>query len=258
MECGGRTRTWVEVEGDPDTLIAFLHGSRQSGSVARNFTDRQFEALGPTVIYPDGVGRHFNDLRVGFQESARLESIDDVGFLTELISLYDARTVIGCGFSNGGQMLLRLLFDAPLHLHAAALFGASLPTDTNLIEGLEEFTPTPILLVQSTADPLVPYEGGESGIGDANRGETHSAIDSAETLAKLNGSTQHRHLDFAGFSYDDFTDGEPVRLVTVEDHGHMVPVDKQLDARLGPSSTATTGAKLLTDFLADAADARTR
>lgn len=109
MESGGRTRTWVEIEGDPETLIIFLHGSRQSGSVARNFTDRQFEALGPTVIYPDGVGRHFNDLRVGF--------------LTELISLYDARTVIGCGFSNGGQMLLRLLYDAPLRLHAAALFG---------------------------------------------------------------------------------------------------------------------------------------
>lgn len=248
MECGGRTRTWVEVDGDPDTLIVFLHGSRQSGSVARNFTDRQFEALGPTVIYPDGVGRHFNDLRVGFQESARQENIDDVGFLTELISLYDARTVIGCGFSNGGQMLLRLLFDAPLHLHAAALFGASLPTDANLIEGLGEFTPTPILVVQGTADPLVPYEGGE----------TRSAIDSAETLAKLNGSTQHRHLDFDGFSYDDFTGGEPVRLVTIEDHGHMVPVDKQLDARLGPSSTATTGVKLLTDFLADVADARTR
>lgn len=103
-------------------------------------------------------------------------------------------------------------------------------------------------MVQGTADPLVPYEGGE----------TRSAFDSAETLAKLNGSTQHRHLDFDGFSYDDFTGGEPVRLVTMKDHGHMVPVDKQLDARLGPSSTATTGVKLLTDFLADVADARTR
>lgn len=247
---GGRDRTWTQIDGDPNTAIIFLHGSRQSGSVARNFTDRQFEGLGPTVLYPDGVGRHFNDLRTGLQESARTENVDDVAFISELMRPFD--TVIGCGFSNGGQMWLRMLFDAPVAPAAVALFGASMPTESNTLP-VGEFSPTPILAVQGTADPLVPYDGGVAGLSGMNRGETRSALDSARYLAGLNGSTNHVRTTDNLLTYDDFTGGTPVRLVTIEGFGHMVPTAKELDPRLGPGTTQTTGAALLTEFLDDAA-----
>lgn len=256
MQIGGQTRTWTEIPGDPATAIMFLHGSRQSGAVARNFTNRQFEGLGPTVLYPDGHHHHFNDLRTGLQERARTDNIDDVAFLSALCARFDR--VIGCGFSNGGQMLLRMLFDAPRTLHAAALFGASMPTPSNTLLAAGEFTPTPILAVQGTADPLVPFTGGVAGLGDMNRGETRSAIDSAAYLAGLNGSHDYTVEEHDGFAVHTFTGGEPVRLVAVAGMGHLVPVDKQLDARLGPGTDLFTGAELLTAFLAGGAGERTR
>ena len=254
LEFGGRTRTWIEVPGeDTGTLILFLHGSRQSGNVARNFTDRTFESLGHTVIYPDGVGRHFNDARRGFQESARTLGIDDVGFLTELLARYPHERVIGCGFSNGGQMLIRMLLDAPSALSAAALFGASMPTEDNTLPPQnpeQPWHPTPILCVQGTADPLVPYEGGMAGIGGNNRGLTRSAQDSAEYFARRNGATFEGRTQLGEHVLTDTWNGDaPVRLVTIEGFGHMVPCAKDLDPRLGPGTREVTGAGLVEKFL---------
>ncbi|WP_277099646.1 alpha/beta hydrolase family esterase [Corynebacterium riegelii] len=250
MDYGGLERTWIQIDGDPGTAIMFLHGSRQSASVVRNFTNHQFEGLGPTVVYPDGYHHHFNDLRVEFQERARRDNIDDVGFLTALAGRFDR--VIACGFSNGGQMVLRLLWESPITFEAAALFGASLPIDANVIELSAPFTPTPLLIVQGTEDPLVPYQGGMSGIGNANRGETMSAMDSARRLARYNGAeTQHTHTQHDGYTEDTWNapGAQPVRLVSVAGVGHLVPVDKQLDPRLGPGTDKVTGAQLLTRFL---------
>lgn len=251
LEFGGRTRTWVEVPGaDTGTLILFLHGSRQSGNVARNFTDRSFESLGHTVLYPDGVGRHFNDARRGFQESARTLDIDDVGFLTELIARYPHERVIGCGFSNGGQMLIRMLLDAPRTLSAAALFGASMPTEDNTLPPKGSWHPTPILSVQGTADPLVPYEGGMAGIGGNNRGMTRSAHDSAECFAKRNGAQLHSETHLSEHvTLDTWEGAAPVHLVTIEGFGHMVPCSKELDPRLGPGTREVTGAGLVEKLL---------
>ena len=243
----GRERRWIEVPGDSGTLLLVLHGSLQSGSVMRNFTDRIFEGLGPTVVYPDGVKHHFNDLRTGFNEDARRLKVDDVGFLTAIVERY-AMPTIGCGFSNGGQMVLRLLFDASGLLAGAATFGASMPTPDNTMVPTGNYRPTKLLSVQGTADPLVPYEGGEAGIGGANRGETRSAVDSAAFFAGLNGCAGREMQQRGGVRVDDWAGEHPVRLVTLEGAGHLVPVHKELDARLGPNPQAPTGGELLSEF----------
>lgn len=251
-----RERTWLEVtagDGPADTLVLFLHGSLQSGSVARNFTGRTFDTLaspGCRVVYPDGIGRHFNDLRRSFTESARTLGVDDVGFLRELIALYGAARVIGCGFSNGGQMLLRMLFDAPGALHGAALFGAPAPTEDNMLSAPAGWVPTPILAVQGTADPIVPYHGGEAGLGPANRGTARSALDSARYLASLNGAVRHeRSHPKPRVTVDTWSGGSaPVELWSLEGVGHLVPSPARLDERLGPGTDAVVGADLVRDY----------
>ena len=182
-------------------VVLFLHGSLQSGSVARRFTGNTFDALterGCVVIYPDGVDRHFNDHRIGFQEKARQDGVDDVGFLSALVSEVRFATgaggrLIGCGFSNGGQMIQRLAIEQPGLLDGIATFGAPWPTADNILpavaQRLSGWVATPVLTVQGTADPLVPYNGGTAGIGAANRGEARSALDSARYFASLNGFT---------------------------------------------------------------------
>ena len=244
----GHERRWIEIPGNADALLLVLHGSLQSSNVMRNFTDRTFEGLGPTVVYPDGIKHHFNDLRAGFNEDARRMRIDDVGFLTKLVEHYSADTVIGCGFSNGGQMIMRLLFDAPGLLAGAATFGASMPTADNTLSTTDNYQPTKLLAVQGTKDKLVPYDGGVAGIGGNNRGETRSALDSAEFFAGLNGCTGHVTSTSEKLRVDDWTGEHPVRLVSLEGAGHMVPVDKELDPRLGHNPKSPTGGELIRQF----------
>ena len=244
----GHERRWIEIKGTTKALLLVLHGSLQSGNVLRNFTDRTFEGLGPTVVYPDGIKHHFNDLRAGFNEDARRMRIDDVGFLTKLVEHYSADTVIGCGFSNGGQMIMRLLFDAPGLLAGAATFGASMPTADNTLSTTDNYQPTKLLAVQGTKDKLVPYDGGVAGIGGNNRGETRSALDSAEFFAGLNGCTGHVTSTSEKLRVDDWTGEHPVRLVSLEGAGHMVPVDKELDPRLGHNPKSPTGGELIRQF----------
>ncbi|EEI17913.1 alpha/beta hydrolase family esterase [Corynebacterium lipophiloflavum] len=254
-----RQRRYIEVTGEnpvphPETLVLFLHGSLQSGSVARNFTANTFDALATdttTVLYPDGVGRHFNDLRRGLTESARTLGVDDVGFLKTLISIYDPARVIGCGFSNGGQMLLRMLCEAPATLAGVALFGSAAPTDDNMICSTERWVPTPILCVQGTADPIVPYNGGLAGISEFNRGKARSALDSARFLAQLNHAGEHVTTRPAeGVRVDSFAGEAPVELWSIEGMGHLVPARKRLDPRLGPGTDKVVGAQLVREFFA--------
>ena len=243
----GHERRGIEIPGNADALLLVLHGSLQSSNVMRNFTDRTFEGLGPTVVYPDGINHHFNDLRAGFNEDARRMRIDDVGFLTQVVEHYGLPT-IGCGFSNGGQMIMRLLFDAPGLLTGAATFGASMPTEDNTLTTTDNYQPTKLLAVQGTEDKLVPYKGGVAGIGGNNRGETRSALNSAEFFADLNACTGHVTSTSEKLRVDDWAGEHPVRLVSLEGAGHMVPVNKDLDPRLGHNPKSPTGGELIREF----------
>ncbi len=268
IEHDGMQRRFTEVLPDtpaPDApVILFLHGSLQSGSVARRFTGNTFDALadrGCTVIYPDGVDRHFNDHRVGFQEKARQLLIDDTSFLSSLIPRSHG-PVIGCGFSNGGAMIQRFALERPGVLDGIACFGSAWPTDDNLLPEIAalipNWAPTPVLCVQGTADPLVPYEGGSSGIGDANRGTARSAIDSARYFAQLNSLNPEHHTSASsdGVRVDRFGPGVPgspaqaanVELWSIEGMGHLVPSPKKLDEKIGPGTDKVVGADLVANF----------
>ena len=232
----GIVRTWVELDGHGDALVLFLHGLRQSGNVARSFTGRTFDALaerGCTVVYPDALDRRFNALDPG-------SGSDDVGFLTELIGLYRPRRVIGCGFSNGGQMLVRLLFDAPGALHGIATFGTPLPALDTMPARPGNWVPTPVLSVHGTADPLVPYLPGERP----------GALQSAAFLAALSGSGEHAvEQPSPGLRRDTWSGGSaPVELWSVEGMGHVVPAPVALDERLGPGTDLVVGAELVGRF----------
>lgn len=285
------TEVLPDSPADDAPVIVFLHGSLQSGSVARRFTGNTFDALadrGCIVLYPDGVERHFNDHRVGFQEKARQLLIDDTSFLSSLLPPTSG-PVIGCGFSNGGAMIQRFALERPGTLSGIACFGSAWPTDDNLLPVIAALTsnwvPTPALCIQGTADPLVPYRGGPSGIGTANRGTARSAIDSARFFAELNGLNPAHHTtasrdgvridrfgpgvpgsparisdipesaqaDSAAAAYAEAADAAPayaapVELWSIEGMGHLVPSPKKLDDKIGPGTDKVVGADLVARF----------
>lgn len=173
---GDRTRTLLVV-GDPDrpagrALVLVFHGSRQTGSVHRAVTRGQLDALADddraVIAYLDGYRGNWNDARRASRFPARLAEIDDVAFARAVVARLhethgiDVDRVVGVGYSNGGQMVMRLLHEAPDLLAGGVVVAAGLPTPENLLlpSPIPPARPVPVAIVHGTRDPIAPYEGG--------------------------------------------------------------------------------------------------
>jgi len=257
----GRDRTFVVVTPDgvgPEApVLLYFHGSLQNGNVARNFTGRTFDTMaaerGIRLVYPDGVDRHFNDTRLQLREKTRQLGVDDVGFTRAIVDWLGATSVHACGYSNGGQMVMRLLHDAPGLLTGAATFAATMPADNNRVAGLgTDLVPTPYLAIHGTADHIVRYDGGVAGLDPAHtRGELISALASAEYFAGVNGLGEADHTRFSpveGVTVDRWDGAAPVELWSIDGMGHLVPTPKQLPASVGPGTTSVVAAEVVADF----------
>lgn len=260
----GITRKFIVVEpselpNEPN-LLFFFHGSQQSASVARRFTDGTFDDMaqrtGTLLVYPDGYHNHFNDARGILPAKTREDGINDVTFTEALVALlrdeYGVGKVYACGYSNGGQMTLRLLFDAPGLLSGAGVFCSTLGAGNNHTPSNPDaaFLPTPVMMISGISDPITPFQGGVIGAGTNHyRGEVLSAEATAARLAKLNNA----QLAQPSHPYPDVTitlyDGDnPVELWAVQGMGHLVPCGKTLDARLGKPTDSFLAADALAKF----------
>jgi polyhydroxybutyrate depolymerase len=210
----------------------------------REATAHRFDQLadeqGLIVVYPDGYERHWNDCRKIAHYSARTRNIDDLGFLRALVEHLrvtygaDARRVYVVGYSNGGQMAFRLALEAPDLLAGIAAVAANLPAPENM-DCQASGRPVPVLLLNGTADPINPYEGGEVTIfGHGNRGRVLSSADSAAWIAKLDGaepevvaqrlpSSQPADKGWAERSVWKAPSGMEVGLYTIHGGGHTLP-----------------------------------
>jgi len=185
-------------------LVLVFHASRGSGARARAAFgyefDRLAESAGFIVVYPDGFEGHWNDCRRAGPYSANRLQVDDVGFTRALVDHFvreqaaDRRRVFATGLSNGGQMALRLALEAPELVRAVAPVAASLPTGGNM-DCQTLGRPVSILLMNGTADPMNPYEGGEVALFGwlGSRGHvlsTQNTIDYWRELAASQGPPQ--------------------------------------------------------------------
>lgn len=257
----GRERTYLLRESTvpTDAVLIYFHGSQQSGSVGRKFTNNTFDAVACHVVYPDGVEQHWNDARIGLHEKTRDLGVDDVGFVTALLARLHGylgfSRVFLAGYSNGGQMVMRLLHDAPGLLAGAATFAATMPAEGNRVDGLGEAdTPTPYLAMHGTADHIVKYDGGVAGLDDAHsRGVLVSAFESARYFAATNGLDDSDHEAVPGpegVTVDRWSrEGVPtVELWSIEGMGHVVPTPKQLPASIGPGTDSVVASDVLARF----------
>lgn len=265
IEFQGHTRTFLVVEpshlGPHPDLLLFFHGSLQSGNVMRRFTNGTFDELaqrtGTVLVYPDGVDRHFNDCRAQLPVAARELGIDDVAFTRELIRLmraeFSTSRTLACGYSNGGQMVLRLLFDAPGLINRACIFASTLGEGANHAPSNPEsaYIPTPVLFMHGTSDPLAPYEGGVAGIDAARtRGPVTSAEWTARHFAALNGADSRPQITapYPGVKLRRWEADNPVELLTMEGVGHVIPSGNEIDPRLGANTDAFRAANVVERF----------
>lgn len=178
-------------------LVIVLHGSAMDGATMRRWTGYEFDRLadrdGFVVLYPDGHKKNWNDCRRDAAYAARLENVDDLGFIRLLIERFASEKgvnpskVFAFGYSSGGQMAQRLAIEAPDMVAAVATAGANLPTPVNSLCAPEGRTAR-VMLVSGTDDPIVPFRGGEVSLfGLASRGMALSSTETAAELARRNG-----------------------------------------------------------------------
>jgi len=150
-------------------LLIVLHGGSGNAQSVQGFTRMNTisNANGFVTVYPQG----FAEAAPGYSwadgrgTSADEQGVDDVGFIDALIDTLQAAyaihpdSVYVCGFSNGGFMTQRLACEIPERFAAIGGLGCSL--DTALINSCQPGQPVPMMYVSGTADPFVPYAGGE-------------------------------------------------------------------------------------------------
>jgi polyhydroxybutyrate depolymerase len=272
LDVGGRTRTFEVVKGaatsgKPAVLLIF-HGSNQSGRRFRASTNESFDELtsdgAALVVYLDGYKAHWNDARVTIDFAARKEGVDDVAFTRAVIDDLvaadgaDRERVYAFGYSNGGQLVLRLAIEAPELLAGMALVGASQPVDGNLVVEHPRSKRLPAVLIHGTKDPLVPYAGGVASLwGFRPRGEVMSAPASARYLADRNGimtppaaTRISDDVDVAEYRADGTP---PVVLYTIRGGGHTVPGRKSFPRIMGRTSHSFDTATVVAEFFGLAA-----
>jgi polyhydroxybutyrate depolymerase len=257
-------------------LVLVLHGGGGDGGRFRLLTDGAFERLadeqGFLVAYPDALGGQWNGCRAGAPYHEALAGIDETAFLRAVVRRArdlcgrDLGGVFVVGYSNGGQLGLRLALEVPGDFGAFAVIGAHLP----VLEQRDchaSGTPVSIFLVSGTNDPINPWRGGRVV---APGGESLGEVLSAEATAAyfhslLGGADQPKIEQHADRDPGDGTrvetrrwvaEGREVVLMIVHGGGHALPhPNARFPAALvGRTSRDVDGARVIWDFFARQAD----
>ncbi len=244
MSVGGTQRSYVMVVPDGarrrrlPTVIA-LHGAVMDGrGMQRTFAlDKIAEREGFIAVYPDGLHRRWNDgRRIAWGRAA--ERVNDVAFLNALAKhlvdegLADPKRLYLVGVSNGGMMAFRMACDAPKTFTAYAAIIANMPV--NLTRSCHPQKGVPMLIMNSTKDPLIPWRGGRLGFA-GRLGQVVSTEESMAFWQRNNGCTGPRQRKplpdkdrkdgstVMAEQYNHCQSGAPVVLITIEGGGHLPP-----------------------------------
>jgi len=171
LRIGGQLRTFTDVlpaNAKRVPLVLVLHGNLQQGNDMREHTSWAQAAArqGFAAVFPDGLNRSWADLRTAHERGGNSPpaGTDDVAFLLALVDRYvaagiaDPHRVYVTGVSNGGAMTMTLACQHPERIAAAASVVMELtPT---VAAACHPARPVPMLMMNGTADPLIPYAGG--------------------------------------------------------------------------------------------------
>jgi polyhydroxybutyrate depolymerase len=199
LQHGGRLRRYAVylpanlASGAP--LVMALHGANSDGTGMRLLMGHRLDYLadrhGMAVVYPEGEQRQWSDCRRASDGKINRQpnAPDDVGFLQALrddLTIrhgIDATRVHVVGFSDGGQMGLRLALQNPKMVASLSIIGASLPSPGRSRCGPLPRDAPPVLMINGTHDRLNPYFGGDAEMASGTVISMMPAIDTAAWLA---------------------------------------------------------------------------
>lgn len=189
------------------------------------------------LVIPDGsIGpnnkKGWNDCR---NDAPTNPKTDDALFLGNLIDF--VRTGYGtgetdvfvAGISNGGLMAMRLADEMPEKLNAISVVVASRPVNS---ECADSTVAMPVLFMNGTSDPILPYEGGQI---ESNRGQVSSTAETISYWVNRNqteatpsvsvfpDTNQDDESTVTRFTYSQGLNGSIVEHYEVTNGGHTEP-----------------------------------
>jgi polyhydroxybutyrate depolymerase len=200
FQLDGQVRRYIVHAPDTGTgrampLVLMLHGGFGSASQILRHQggemNRLAEEAGFIVVYPEAVGRSWDFGEGAVSAGRRGHHVDDLAYLTAVIDRVavaypvDRERVFATGISQGGQASFFLACKRPGLIRAIAPVSMSLPDF--LADDCARMPPTPVLMMNGTADRLVPYDGGPITVDRRDRGNVLGAEATLALLRQRNG-----------------------------------------------------------------------
>ena len=124
--------------------------------------------------------------------AANVENIDENSFFSKMINYFiahyqiDPKQVFAVGTSGGGHMAYKLAMTMPEKFKAITAIIANIPDSSNL-DCMDKKLPMPVMIINGTADPTNPYNGGEMSVAGAVWGRVRSTEQSLKYWATIDG-----------------------------------------------------------------------
>lgn len=222
--------------GAPLLLVLHGGGGNPDQIALASGISRAATRKGYAVIFPAGTGNRLLTWNAGYCcGAAARRGVNDLGFLAQVIADAQGRFDLGprvyiTGMSNGSMMAEIFAARNPGAVRAVAGVSGTMDTGRTRVEGQ-----VPALILHGTADPMVPYEGGQ---GDTSLTRTRFASVTSVVQAFLapwgGGVTQStrkidRKDDGTSVTITDHANGTGtvLRLITIEGGGHNWPGGSQ-------------------------------
>ncbi len=261
-------QSYSESEALP--LIIALHGGGGNAKDMEKLTEDGFNKLADDenfiVVYPDGIGRHWNDGRNLSLYYTQKENINDVKFISELIDYmvekYNVNPlrVYVTGMSNGALMTYRLAYELSNKIAAVAPVDGSIPLNIYLNE--TPTAPIPVLMINNVADPILPWNGGYAHFGNKKLGKVLSVEETAAFWARIDNCTLVKSKEYLPDTdpndgtrvwmrlYLNNTTGMEVIQYGIDGGGHTWPSGEQYlpQSIIGKTSKDINACNLIWEF----------
>ncbi len=191
---GGRERTYETFDpapGKTKPVVFALHGGGGADISERTCWNEIAEREGLLMVYPCGMDGQWNDGRgKTFRQAKDNTQVDDTAFISAILDELiasgraDARKVYVVGVSNGGMMTYRLGIEMGHRIAAVAAIVANLPAN---LAKKKPIRPLPILIMNGTDDPMMPWNGGQVRVLGRTYGEVLSTEQTVNFWKLTNG-----------------------------------------------------------------------
>ena len=174
------------------------------------------------IVYPNGYKKYWNECRKAASSLANKENINEAAFFEGLIQFFknkygiDEKKVFAIGSSGGGHMCYKMALTMPKKFRAITALIANLPDDQNL-DCEEAKVAMPVMIVNGTADPVNPYEGGMMQSGNFVMGTVRSTAQTFKYWANVAGYEGEPVKE--NLPDDDPSDGKQIERYTYKAAG---------------------------------------